>query len=44
MSNKELFNKANATGRAVRFKSATAAAKVDLLGELRKAGLKDLGE
>ena len=45
---KESFNTgiaaANAGMRNVRFKNATAAAKVDLLGELRKAGLKDLGE
>ena len=44
MSNKELFNKANSTGRAMKFRNATVTAKVDLLGELKKAGLKDLGE
>jgi len=42
MNKKESFNKASASGRAARFKSASA--KVDLLGELRRAGLKDLGE
>ena len=44
MSNKELFMKGNIAGRAARFRNAAAAAKVDLLGELRKAGLKDFGE
>lgn len=45
---KESFNSAVAAAtagmRSVKFRNAIAANKVDLLGELRKAGLKDLGE
>jgi len=44
MNKKELFEKANVSSRAMRFRNAATVAKVDLLGELRKAGLKDLGE
>ncbi len=39
MSMKESFNKANAGARARNWR--TAANKVDLLGQLRSAGMKD---
>jgi len=42
MSMKESFNKANANARARNWRNA--ANKVDLLGQLRSAGMKDLGD
>ena len=42
MSMKESFNKATAGARAKNWRNA--ANKVDLLGQLRSAGMKDLGD
>ena len=42
MNMKESFNRANANARARNWRNA--ANKVDLLGQLRDAGLKDLGD